>query len=121
MRERRFWRSKLSTLSKDQLIKWATNKKCVQMDMTPYMEAIHKEESMSGLSLWTYAVLRPHMLKDRLGMKSELARASFTQAVCREIEDSGCLKDMARSALDTEDDFYGLTIVGLLTGEGGPA
>jgi hypothetical protein len=87
-----FWRSKLSKLSTSELIKWISNPKCVDTDMREYLAAFHSKQ-VAGLSMWTYGIQNPIMMKTRLGIQNDMKRAHISESVCREIMGQGCLQD----------------------------
>uniref|UniRef100_A0A7S4UGX8 EF-hand domain-containing protein n=1 Tax=Guillardia theta TaxID=55529 RepID=A0A7S4UGX8_GUITH len=88
----RFWRSKLSKLSNEELIKWLSDDKCVPTNMEDYIPAFKKHD-VRGLTLWSIGIQNPRLLHTILGIKSDMKRAHLTEAICREILDSGCFSD----------------------------
>jgi hypothetical protein len=86
----RFWRSKLSRLSAGELLQWLANPKCVDTDMTQYLPAFASLQ-VGGLSMWTYGIQNPILMKAQLGIESDMKRAYVSESVCREIMQQGCL------------------------------
>ena len=87
-----FWRSKLSKLSASELLVWASNDKCVDTDLRPYVSDF-KAKEVSGLAMWTYGIQNPSLMKRELGITNDMKRARLSEAVCREIVGQGCLHD----------------------------
>jgi len=86
----RFWRSKLSRLSAGELLEWLASPKCVDTDMTEYLPAFASLQ-VGGLSMWTYGIQNPILMKAQLGIESDMKRAYVSESVCREIMEQGCL------------------------------
>ena len=40
---------------------------------------------VSGLSMWTYGIQNPIMMKSELGIQNDVKRARISESVCREI------------------------------------
>mmetsp|Transcript_15479 Transcript_15479/g.35436 ORF Transcript_15479/g.35436 Transcript_15479/m.35436 type:complete len:737 (-) Transcript_15479:157-2367(-) len=88
----RFWRSRLSKLSNEELIRWLSDEKCVPTNMEDYIPAF-RQHDVRGLTLWSIGIQNPRLLHTILGIKSDMKRAHLTEAICREILDSGCFSD----------------------------
>lgn len=136
----RFFRSRLSHLTVEEVRAWLSSQKCVPIDMSEHVGSFRAKEvnvhpldifvrhvhanlrtpkslaplkmwtmfpaplsraiahQINGLSLWKYGVKNPSLLKNVLGIQSEIKRATLTQAICREIEGSGCLAPSSASS-----------------------
>ena len=77
--KKHFYRSHLSQLSEDGLRDWLTYRKCLPTDVEKYLPRF-KEAEVNGLSLWEYAVKRPGLLKDELGIDNVNVRRTLVQA-----------------------------------------
>lgn len=75
-----FWRSKLSKLSTSELVNWISNPKCVDADMSEHLPAFHAKQ-VAGLSMWTYGIQNPIMMKTQLGIQSDMKRAHISESV----------------------------------------
>ena len=93
---KKFYRSKLSILSTEELELWLCTEACVPANITAVVVEPIRLLSVTGLALWEIGVKNPYKLNEYLHLSSEIQREIVTQAICREIEGFGCLEKMPK-------------------------